>query len=82
MTLEPHETDQPDQPDQPDETDETFEEKRRDQLTSAPGDKWDDEAAAESVAPRIEVSESPSGATHIDVADTAAVRPGDPGTDD
>lgn len=59
-------------------TDESFEAKRRDQLTSAPGDKWDDEAAAESVAPRIEVSESPSGAKRIDVADTAAVRPGEP----
>lgn len=59
-------------------SDDDFEAKRRDQLTSAPGDKWDDEAAAESVAPRIEVSESPSGATRIDVADTAAVRPGDP----
>lgn len=60
-------------------TDETFEEKRRDQLTSAPGDKWNDEAAAESVAPRVEVTEAPNGATRIDVADTAAVRPGEPG---
>ncbi|MFD1713653.1 multidrug transporter [Amnibacterium flavum] len=53
-----------------------FEKNRRDQLTSAPGDKWDDEAAAESIAPRIEVTETESGAKRIDVADTAAVRPG------
>ena len=56
--------------------DKEFEKNRRDQLTSAPGDKWDDEAAAESTAPRIEVTETESGATRIDVADTAAVRPG------
>ena len=58
--------------------DKEFEKNRRDQLTSAPADKWDDEAAEESVAPRVEVSESPSGATRIDVVDTAAVRPGEP----
>lgn len=56
--------------------DKEFEKNRRDQLTSAPGDKWDDEAAAESIAPRIEVLETESGAKRIDVADTAAVRPG------
>ena len=59
-------------------TEDDFEAKRRDQLTSAPGDKWNEDAAAESVAPRVEVSEAPSGATRIDVADSAAVRPGDP----
>jgi hypothetical protein len=58
--------------------DDDFEAKRRDQLTSAPGDKWDDEAAAESVAPRIEVTETEQGRKRIDVAETAAVRPGDP----
>lgn len=58
-----------------DEKDE-FEKNRIDQLTSAPGDKWDEEAAAESVAPRIDVTDGEEGRTRIDVADTAAVRPG------
>jgi len=58
--------------------DDDFESKRRDQLTSAPGDKWNDDAAEESVARRIDVTETSSGVTRIDVADTAAVRPGDP----
>lgn len=53
-----------------------FEQNRIDQLTSAPGDKWDEEAAAESVAPRIDVTDGEEGRTRIDVADTAAVRPG------
>ncbi len=41
-------------------TDEEFERKRREQLTSAPGDKPEREgsAADESAAPRIEVTES------------------------
>lgn len=58
--------------------DDDFEAKRRDQLTSAPGDKPDREGsdAEQSAAPRIEVSEGKSGAVRIDVADTAAVRPG------
>lgn len=51
----------------------TFEEKRHDQLTRAP--KSDESDAA----PRIEVSESPSGVTRIDVADTAKVTPGKAG---
>ncbi|MCU1436928.1 MAG: hypothetical protein JWP66_15 [Naasia sp.] len=57
-----------------------FERKRRDQLTSAPGDKPGRAGsdAEQSAAPRIEVTETESGATRIDVADTAAVRPGAP----
>jgi hypothetical protein len=47
-------------------------EKRHDQLTTAP--KADEQDAA----PRIETSEAPSGATRIDVAETAVVRPGKP----
>ncbi|MET0590990.1 MAG: multidrug transporter [Naasia sp.] len=53
-----------------------FDRNREDQLTSAPGDKWDDEVAKESIAPRIDVSEGDEGRTRIDIADTAAVRPG------
>jgi hypothetical protein len=53
-----------------------FEKNRVDQLTSAPGDKWDEDAAAESVAPRVDVSDGDDGRTRIDIADTAAVRPG------
>ncbi|MGV8883546.1 MAG: multidrug transporter [Rhodoglobus sp.] len=48
------------------------EEKRHDQLTRAP------KSSEADAAPRITVSETPSGATRIDVADTAAVRPGNP----
>jgi hypothetical protein len=47
-------------------------EKRHDQLTTAP------KATEEDAAPRIEVSETEEGVTRIDVADTAAVRPGNP----
>lgn len=47
-------------------------EKRHDQLTTAP------KATEEDAAPRIEVSETPDGVTRIDVADTAVVRPGNP----
>lgn len=50
----------------------TDDEKREDQLTRAP--KSDPEDAA----PRIVTSKRPSGATRIDVADTAVVRPGNP----
>ncbi len=48
---------------------------RREQLTRAP--KSDEGDAA----PRIEVSKRPDDVTRIDVADTAAVRPGDPGVE-
>ena len=48
------------------------EEKRHDQLTRAPKSSESD------AAPRIRVSTAPSGATRIDVAETAAVRPGNP----
>jgi hypothetical protein len=43
---------------------------RREELTRAP------EADPSDAAPRIELSEGEGGATRIDVADTAAVRPG------
>ncbi|CAN5593927.1 hypothetical protein BH10ACT7_BH10ACT7_24190 [soil metagenome] len=47
-------------------------EKRHDQLTRAPkSDPEDDD-------PRITVTDLPSGAKRIDVADTAVVRPGNP----
>jgi hypothetical protein len=57
------------------ETDEigmTDDEKRRDQLLRLSGSTEAD------AAPRILVEERPDGVTRIDVADTAAVRPGDP----
>ena len=47
----------------------------REELTRAP--KPDPEDAA----PRVELSEGTDGATRIDVADTAAVRPGKPDAD-
>ena len=47
-------------------------EKRHDELTTAP------KAAEEDAAPRIETSTTSSGATRIDIADTAVVRPGNP----
>lgn len=47
----------------------TSEEKRRDQLLAAP------EAVESDAAPRIEASKH-DGNTRIDIADTAAVRPG------
>ena len=47
----------------------TSEEKRHDQLTSAP------DATEADAAPRIEVSEH-DGNTRIDIAEDAAVRPG------
>lgn len=43
---------------------------RREQLTRAGGSEPAD------AAPRIELSEGANGATRIDIADTAAVRPG------
>lgn len=51
----------------------TPEEKRRDQLLAAP------DAVEADAAPRIEVSEH-NGNTRIDIAETAAVRPGPPPT--
>ena len=50
----------------------TDDEKRHDQLTRAP--KSDESDAA----PRIETTEKAGGVTRIDVAETAAVRPGNP----
>ena len=50
----------------------TPDEKRHDQLTSAP------KASERDAAPRIETAELGSGATRIDVADSAVVRPGNP----
>lgn len=47
----------------------TSEEKRHDQLTSAP------DATEADAAPRIEVSEH-DGTTRVDIAQDAAVRPG------
>lgn len=51
----------------------TREEKRRDQLLAAP------ESVEADAAPRIEVSQH-NGNTRIDIAETAAVRPGSPPT--
>jgi len=47
-------------------------EKRHDQLTTAP------QATEEDAAPRIETTDTPGGATRVDIADTAVVRPGNP----
>ena len=49
----------------------TPDEKRHDQLTTAP------KASEDDAAPRITTTEH-DGVTHIDVADSAAVRPGNP----
>ncbi len=48
------------------------EEKRHDQLTTAP------QADESDAAPRIEVTEKPDGVTRIDIRDDAKYRPGDP----
>ena len=48
----------------------TDEQKRHDQLTRAP------KSTEEDAAPRIVTSEGTGGATRIDIADTAVVRPG------
>lgn len=48
----------------------TDDEKRHDQLTRAP------KSTEADAAPRITVDELPNGVHRIDVADTAAVRPG------
>ena len=50
----------------------TDDEKRHDQLTRAP------KSSEEDAAPRITTTELAGGATRIDVAETAAVRPGNP----
>ncbi|WP_420363182.1 multidrug transporter [Curtobacterium aetherium] len=49
----------------------TFEERRHDTFRRMSGSDEHDEA------PRVEVEETASGDVRIDVADTAAVRPGD-----
>ncbi|MCI2959138.1 multidrug transporter [Agromyces atrinae] len=56
-------------------TDMTPEEKRHDQLTTAP------KASESDAAPRITVTDD-DGVKRIDIADTAAVRPGEPPTKD
>ena len=50
----------------------TDDEKRRDQLLRLSGSTEAD------AAPRITVEETDDGVKRIDIADTAAVRPGDP----
>jgi hypothetical protein len=50
----------------------TDEEKRHDQLTSAPN------ATEEDAKPRIVVSDRGDGVKRIDIAEDAPVRPGDP----
>ena len=50
----------------------TDDEKRHDELTRAP------KSSEEDAAPRITLSKGKNGATRIDVADTAVVRPGNP----
>jgi hypothetical protein len=47
-------------------------EDRREEMTRAP------KSSPADAAPRIELSEGTDGATRIDVADTAVVRPGKP----
>ncbi|KQQ05469.1 MULTISPECIES: hypothetical protein [unclassified Rathayibacter] len=49
---------------------------RRDQLTSAP------KATEADAAPRIDVSTTDAGDTHIEIRDDAAVRPGRLGEDE
>lgn len=55
-----------------DTNDMTDDEKRRDQLLRLSGSTEAD------AAPRITVEETHDGVKRIDIADTAAVRPGDP----
>ena len=50
----------------------TDDEKRRDQLLRLSGSTEAD------AAPRITIDEKSGGVTRIDIAETAAVRPGDP----
>jgi hypothetical protein len=49
----------------------TFEQKRHDELTSAPN------SSEEDAAPRIDVTVTEDGTTRIDWRDDAVVRPGD-----
>jgi len=51
----------------------SFDEKRHDQLTTAP------KASEADAAPRVTVDEQADGVKRIDVAETAAVRPGNTG---
>ncbi|WP_165063292.1 hypothetical protein [Marisediminicola senii] len=46
-----------------------FDEKRHDQLTTAP------KSTEADAAPRVEVTERPNGVTRIDIRDDAPVRP-------
>ncbi|GAB2447782.1 hypothetical protein GCM10027029_01900 [Conyzicola lurida] len=62
----------PDMTDTTDDTGMTDDEKRRDQLLRLSGSTEAD------AAPRITIEEKEDGVTRIDVADNAAVRPGDP----
>lgn len=48
------------------------EDERAEEMTRAP------KASPEDAAPRIELSEGAGGATRIDIADSAVVRPGRP----
>jgi hypothetical protein len=52
-----------------------FDEKRHEQLTTAP------KAVESDADPRVDVTEREDGVTRIDVADTASVRPGQPTRD-
>jgi hypothetical protein len=54
-------------------TEPTHDEKRHDQLTRA------EKSTEADAAPRIEVTEKQDGVTRIDIADGAAVRPGERG---
>ena len=58
---------------QKDPADKSFDEKRHDQLTTAP------KASEADAAPRVTVDEQTDGVKRIDVAETAAVRPGKTG---
>lgn len=71
MTAGDAHADQPDRDRLDDGVDMTFEERRQDTLRRMSGSDEHD------AAPRVEVSEAPDGDVRIDVADTAAVRPGD-----
>jgi len=57
-------------PAEPTADDMTTEEKRHDQLTTAPN------AVEEDAAPRVDITETPDGPTRIDWREDAPVRPG------
>ncbi|MBF4588595.1 hypothetical protein [Curtobacterium sp. VKM Ac-1395] len=63
---------EPDRDHLDDGVDMTFDERRHDTLRRMSGSDAHDEA------PRVEVDELDDGTVRIDVADSAAVRPGDP----